>query len=133
MFSKFITREGKLLLKNFHDHFSVQTLRTSNRHPFDILADVRHRLTDIQWTSDGHSGGHPTDILADVRRTFCGRLMDILAEIRRTFFGRPTDILADIRIKFQRMQSIGTECPTDVRCICKIVRQEFQRTSALFF
>ena len=75
----------------------MRTLRTSDRNPLDILADVRHVLTDNQrtfWrTSDGHS--------ADVRRTFW-----------RTSDGHS----ADVRIKFQRMWSIGTECPTDVRC-----------------
>ena len=118
MFSKLTTREGKLLKKNFHKHFSVRTLRTSDGHPADILADVRQTFwrtsnghsADIRrtfwWTSDGHSGGHLTDILRTSDGHSSGRPHKIPADAE--YWNRmsdrfrlcpqncPTGILADV-------------------------------------
>ena len=94
----------------------MRTLRTSDRHPLDILADVRHILTESSGHSggcDGHSGGRPTDILADVQWTFCGRPHKIPgdAEYWNRMSDRcplrphncPTGIPADVRSLFLKI------------------------------
>ena len=99
----------------------MRTLRTSDGHPADILADVRPTF----WrTSNGHS--------ADVRRTYCGRPTDILADILRTSdghsSGRPHKIPADAEYwnrMSDRFPLRPQNCPTgiqaDVRSLFLII------------
>ena len=113
----------------------MRTLRTSDRYPLDILADVRHILTDIQRTfwrtsnghsggCDGHSGGRPTEILRTSDGHSGGRPTDILADVQWTFCGRPHKIPADAeywnRISDRcplRPQNCPTGIPADVRSL----------------
>ena len=111
----------------------MRTLRTSDRHPADILADIQRTfcgrptdiLADILRTSDGHSSGRPHKIPADAE--YWNRMSDrcplrpqncptgIPADVHSVFLIIFCCLLAEVAdIVFQYSAWTSVRCPQGI-------------------